>query len=177
MSNTNETTNTHSSTIPSPMDAGHKHHGLSRTPTHNSWAAMKQRCTDPHHKSYNTHGGGAGIHVCESWMNFRNFLRDMGIRPDGAQLERMDRNKGYEPGNCHWATVRQKARNSRRIHFVTAFGETKTIEEWYEDPRCKVGTHVLAGRIRNHMAPEAAITSPLLYKKRKPSPTQLPLAA
>jgi hypothetical protein len=73
---------------------------------------MRQRCEDPRHKSYNRYGG-RGIKVCERWQTFVNFLADMGPKPSDLQLERVDNEKGYEPGNCVWATRSEQAKNRR----------------------------------------------------------------
>lgn len=82
------------------------------SPTYSSWAGMKDRCTNQNHKSYNNYGG-RGITVCERWMDFRNFLEDMGERPDGMSIDRIDVNGAYEPGNCRWATAQQQSLNKR----------------------------------------------------------------
>jgi hypothetical protein len=73
---------------------------------------MKDRCTNQNHKSYNNYGG-RGITVCERWMDFRNFLQDMGERPEGMSIDRIDVNGDYEPGNCRWATAQQQSLNKR----------------------------------------------------------------
>lgn len=82
------------------------------SPTYSSWAGMKDRCTNQNHKSYNNYGG-RGITVCERWMDFRNFLEDMGERPSGTSIDRIDANGDYKPGNCRWATAQQQASNKR----------------------------------------------------------------
>lgn len=82
------------------------------SPTYSSWAGMKDRCTNQNHKSYNNYGG-RGIKVCERWTDFRNFLEDMGERPDGMSIDRIDVNGDYEPGNCRWATAKQQSLNKR----------------------------------------------------------------
>jgi hypothetical protein len=83
-------------------------HGHSRkgnhTATYNRWRGMIQRCTNPRNPTY-TYYGGRGITVCDRWLEFENFLADMGECPDGLFLNRID-NRGYEPGNCRYTTER-----------------------------------------------------------------------
>lgn len=83
-----------------------------RTPTYNSWRAMKQRCTQSTHDNYEYYGG-RGVTFQSDWDNFENFLRDMGERPVGMTLDRINPEGNYEAHNCKWATGQEQARNKR----------------------------------------------------------------
>lgn len=88
-------------------------HGSWGSPTYRSWHMMLQRCTNPRNTHY-AYYGGRGITVCERWLKFENFLADMGERPLGTSIDRIDVDGNYEPGNCRWATPKQQMNNRRR---------------------------------------------------------------
>ena len=92
-------------------------HGGKSTPTYMTWEGMKHRCLDKNHKRYNDYGG-KGVTICEQWLGysgFNTFLSDMGERPDGCTLDRIDNAKGYSPDNCRWATAKEQYQNKRVV--------------------------------------------------------------
>jgi hypothetical protein len=101
-------------------------------PLYSRWRKMIARTTNPNDPRYADYGG-RGITVCDRWKSFDGFVEDMGPTFSPAlTLDRIDNDRGYEPGNCRWATVIEQARNKRSSHLVAFRGHTKTIAEWSE---------------------------------------------
>lgn len=99
--------------------------------TYNSWTAMKRRCLNLTNKDYENYGG-RGITICNRWLGedgFINFLSDMGERPKGTTLDRIDNNGNYEPSNCKWSTSKQQSNNRR---YVNRFGENNPMNKLTE---------------------------------------------
>lgn len=137
-------------------------HGYARKgqvrPEYRAWQHMLRRCTDTENPSYPAYGG-RGIRVCERWRSFENFLSDMGPRPAGCSLDRINNDGNYEPSNCRWATIEVQMNNTRTNVFVSAFGERLTIAQWSR--RVGISRLLLRERIvRGGWPPELALSTP-----------------
>lgn len=110
---------------------GNTTHGLLKThrAEHGSWGAMRARCSNPRHRDYPDYGG-RGIIVCERWNDFAAFVADMGRRPRGKTIERLDTNGDYEPGNCVWADAVAQANNKRNNIVLEWAGRRQTLAQW-----------------------------------------------
>ena len=143
-------------------DAHRIKHGLSRcrNKTYEAWCAMRQRCSYNGNAGFRKHYIGRGIKVCERWQKFGNFLSDIGERPDGTSLDRIDNDGDYTPGNCRWATPDQQARNKRTNVQFTAFGETKCVMDWLR--QFNISRTSFMRRLNRGMSVEEALTAPKL---------------
>lgn len=90
---------------------------------------MIARCTNPNESRFARYGG-RGITVCERWKVFENFYADMGDPPPDMQLDRINNDGNYEPGNCRWATRLQQVHNSSAARMIAYKGQTKCMSEW-----------------------------------------------
>lgn len=141
-------------------------HNLSNHPLFRVWDGMKQRCYNPKQEGFE-YWGGKGIIVCPEWKDdfkaFYDWAMVKGWRP-GLTVDRIKSDKNYEPDNCRLATYRQQRLNMDAVNLITAFGETKCVQDWVDDPRCKVTYGGLRNRIGRDKADwpdvEKAITTP-----------------
>ena len=130
-------------------------HGMTDSPTWTSWMAMIKRCYGKYSINYENYGG-RGIEVCKRWVDsFEEFLADMGERPEGMTLDRIDSSGDYEPGNCRWATKKQQDRNRKSNILVTRDGVTKCVKDWCDELGLNVDQ--VYGRIRWGKTPEEAL--------------------
>lgn len=106
-------------------------HGMSGSTTHEIWKGMRKRCNNSKDKNYKNYGG-RGIRVCARWDDFAKFLSDMGERPKGMTIERIDNDGNYEPKNCRWASQKEQANNKREGLLYRIDGEIHTLSQWCE---------------------------------------------
>lgn len=134
-------------------------HHRSRTPEHHTWMAMKKRCYNESEPGFENYGG-RGIAVCDEWLNsFEAFYLDMGARPKGTSLDRMNNELGYSKENCRWATRDEQNTNKRSNWKITAFGETRLLRDWAIANG--VNRTTIATRIRElGWSPEKAVSTP-----------------
>src|SRR3990167_4646280 len=99
-------------------------------PLYKKWRAMKLRCYAPKNASYAQYGG-RGIKVCDAWMNYNNFEKDMFFSyKKGLSLDRIDNNKDYSLENCRWATAKEQGNNRRNNHLFEYKGIEDTLTNW-----------------------------------------------
>jgi hypothetical protein len=107
-----------------------RRHGMTNSPTWRTWSGMITRCYNPHAVVYARYGA-MGVRICDRWRDsFEAFLADMGPRPIGMSIDRIDNSGNYEPENCRWATATEQACNRRSTRFLTLHGLTHPMAEW-----------------------------------------------
>lgn len=140
-------------------------HGLSRTKIYHVWAAMKNRCTNPNDRNYH-HYGGRGIQICDDWLNnFETFYKwaiSNGYR-EGLEIDRIDNEGNYEPGNCKWVSRKDQCNNRRVNRKITFNGKTQTITQWAKETGINENT-LYARIVRFNWTLEKALTSPAKSK-------------
>lgn len=131
-------------------------HNMSNTPIYRIWHGMKMRCIKKTHKSYYLYGG-RGIKVCDRWMNsFEAFFEDMGDRPKGWSLDRINANGDYCKENCRWASNEIQTRNKRNNKFIEFNGTNLCLTDWAK--RLGIGNAALMKRLKNWPIDKALTT-------------------
>lgn len=130
-------------------------HRKSKSGVYSSWNSMMQRCHNHTHDQYPRYGG-SGIVVCEQWHNFENFFRDMGDRPAGMTIDRIDGEKNYEPGNCQWASKKEQANNRKNNKPIAFNGRSMNAREWGKETG--IPWQTIDGRLRRGWSVERALT-------------------
>lgn len=122
------------------------------------WFGMRARCHNPDHIGYADYGG-RGIAVCERWReSFEAFLEDMGKRPAGMSIDRIDNDGPYAPDNCRWATQKEQMRNTSRNHYVEANGERLIVTDWAA--KTGISVALIHDRIKRGWSEADAVSRP-----------------
>jgi hypothetical protein len=125
------------------------------------WRGMHNRCYNQNVKSFANYGG-RGIFVDFRWhgaSGYQQFLKDMGQRPDGASIDRIDNGGPYSPENCQWATKNAQANNKRNNRWITANGKTQTLAQWARDLGCNPAN--ILYRLKKGMSEAEAVMKPV----------------
>ena len=134
-------------------------HGLARTNKYKRWNSMKGRCYNKNNKDYKYYGA-RGIGVCTRWRNsFENFYADMGERPEGRSLDRIDNDGDYSPENCRWATQTEQNNNRRDTVMCTLNGKTQSLHSWAKELGIKHIT--LYKRFKKGWSAHKTLTTPV----------------
>lgn len=138
-------------------------HGLTKTRLYKIWQGVKDRCLNKYELTYKYYGA-RGIIICEEWKNSSEnfcFWAHKNGYQDNLTIERKDVNGNYCPENCIWIPLSKQGNNKTNNRKITAFGETKNLNEWAKDSRCLVSRPTITRRIKDGMSPEEAMTSPI----------------
>ncbi|MEN8136170.1 MAG: hypothetical protein ABFS18_11640 [Thermodesulfobacteriota bacterium] len=127
------------------------------------WQKMINRCTNMNDQDYPNYGG-RGVKVAERWLNsFGKFCGDMGPRPKGASLNRIDNDKDYTPQNCRWADVKEQANNKRSNRYITYNNVTLTLQQWSR--KTGLRREMIARRLNSGWSEEDALPPPPIHAK------------
>lgn len=135
-----------------------KYKNKEKTPEQYTWYSMNQRCKNKNAPEYGDYGG-RGIAICDRWSKFSNFISDMGPRPFGTSIDRIDNSKGYFPENCRWATKAQQQNNIRSNIVIEIEGVKKTLMQWCNELGKKYIT--VRARINRNWNPIDALMKPI----------------
>lgn len=144
----------------------HPVHGMYRTRIYRIWKGIKRRCLNPNNEYYKDYGG-RGISVCKEWEDFKNFYNwamNSGYS-DTLTIDRINNDGNYDPDNCRWVTQKVQNNNTRKNHYLTYKGKTKSMAEWSEITGIPYST--LKGRINSlHWSVEKTIETPTREKRK-----------
>jgi len=129
---------------------------------YSTWAGMRQRCQNPNNSAWENYGG-RGIAVCERWSVFKSFEKDMGERPKGFTLERIDNDGNYEPKNCRWASKAEQMMNTRCAVFVVIDGVKHRAIDIAK--RSGIKTDTVVSRAERGMSLEDVSSSKRFYSR------------
>ncbi len=146
----------------------------SRSKEYSSWQLMKRRCLNPNDSSFWRYGG-RGIGVCAGWLVFSNFVRDMGPRPKGTTIDRIDNARGYEPGNCRWATWMEQGRNKTTNRRISYAGREWVLGDLAEHAGIRHAT--LSARLDEGWSVDDAVETPVRNWGRHGPPLALSVLA
>ena len=154
------------------MQHGYARRGNGRDFMYRRWQHMIQRCHNPNDGDYSRYGA-KGVYVCDRWRygedgesGFSLFMQDIGnYARRTLTLDRIDNNKGYEPGNCRWATAKEQANNRSSTKFLTIDGDTRPLSEW--SAMYNIGPKTILYRLKRGMSHAEAITTPLQTGKKR----------
>jgi hypothetical protein len=142
-----------------PTFGNYRHGGTtenSKSPEYITWSGMHDRCRNPKNKRFAQYGG-RGIAVCERWQDFAVFREDMGARPSSRYtIDRIDNDRGYEPGNCRWATRLEQNSNQRHTRTLVAFGRRQSMSAWARE--IGITRESLRDRLAKGMSVEDAVS-------------------
>ena len=139
-------------------------HGMCGTRTYTTWENMKKRCLRPKNKDYKYYGG-RGITICDEWHDFNNFFNDMGEKPEGKTLDRIDTDKDYCKENCRWSTRKEQQNNQRRTVRVVFNCEVTSLG--YLSVELGINAGTLHTRIKSGWPEELWGDKPDKYKRLK----------
>lgn len=151
--------------VQSSVKHGH-YKNRKQSKTYKAWSGIIQRCNNPRNGRYHRYGK-RGITVCKRWVEFKNFLEDMGKKPtDKHSIDRVNNNGNYCKSNCKWSLPKEQARNRKTNRMITYKGKTQCLVAWAEE----IGIHhqTLLNRIVKLNWPiEKALTTPIRQRSKK----------
>lgn len=131
-------------------------HGKSKDGAYSSWSCMIQRCYDKRHDQYARYGE-KGITVCSAWHDFELFFADMGSRPKGMTIDRIDSSGNYAPGNCRWATKKEQSNNRKNSKLLEFNGMKMNTRDWGKE--LGIPWQTIYSRLRYGWTVERALTT------------------